>query len=372
MNEDIRGRYNNLNWANLLRTDLGNAGQLTAAKPILDRIKETLDFFLDGTLLNSLSETAVQEIGYQFSGFLELAEKRILQFSDVSQREQMIQTIKSQEWNMMNVLSKYLQYLKWDKRAQGSQESIVTTQIANIRKEWEDKKVEIKALQNEIPKVLGEIEKAQVFANALLKDKVSVEGAINQTKEFLNKNEEAIQSILRLNATDAAKKAKEHETFVQEFVPVWFFKKWPLRNIPLLQKVTQLSWSGSFLWLLASVFFGLIVMTIVGYFIFTGANFTIGNSLLRIASLLVPGYFTVFCAQQYLNHRRLYESYRFKDISFQTMINLRRLLPEHSRQQEQTLEKALNVLFAEPALKDSIQYDKQLLFELLRMVRKDI
>ena len=175
-----------------------------------------------------------------------------------------------------------------------------------------------------------------------------------------------IDVILKSNATDSSRKASEHATYKMDLVPIWLLKK-----IPLLNKIRQPSWHGSFFWLLCSFFWGILVVGIIFYFIFSNVGqFTLGNSIIRLASILIPMYFTIFSAQQYLNHRRLYEAYKFKDISLNTMVNLREKLPEHSQEREKVLAKSLDVIFSEPSLKEDIKYDKQLLLEIVRMLRK--
>jgi len=41
--QSILDRYNNLDWGNLLRGDLGDAGKLDEVKPNLDRIKNVFE-----------------------------------------------------------------------------------------------------------------------------------------------------------------------------------------------------------------------------------------------------------------------------------------------------------------------------------------
>jgi len=96
----------------------------------------------------------------------------------------------------------------------------------------------------------------------------------------------------------------------------------------------------------------------------------LGLAVLRITTILAPAYFTIFCAQQYLNHRRLYESYAFKDITLQTMLNLRGRVTG-TREQDLILSKSLDVLFSEPFLKEDIKYDKNMVWELLRLLKRD-
>lgn len=47
----------------------------------------------------------------------------------------------------------------------------------------------------------------------------------------------------------------------------------------------------------------------------TAANIGVGQAILRIASIIVPAYMTVFSASQFLYHKKMYEAYMFKSAS---------------------------------------------------------
>lgn len=176
-----------------------------------------------------------------------------------------------------------------------------------------------------------------------------------------------MQLILKSNATDSAKKAKEHETYSFEWVGIWI-----LKHVPYLKEWRQPSVSGSIFWIILSGLSGLVVMAIIGYFIYldySEHNLTIGSTLLRLSAILTPAYFVVFSAQQYLGHRRLYEAYRFKDVTLQTMINLRNQNRGNDSVNEFLLRKAVEVIFTEPKMSADTKYHKQIVSELLDLAK---
>jgi len=125
-------------------------------------------------------------------------------------------------------------------------------------------------------------------------------------------------------------------------------------------------------WLVGAFVFS-IVVGVITYFFIQEAKETLstGQSILRISSLLVPGYLTVFCANQFLYHKRMYEAYMFKHASLHTMNNL--MSTHQDKLKEEILKKGLGVLFSEPIAKDvGHKYDKQLFNELLSMLRTQL
>lgn len=165
--------------------------------------------------------------------------------------------------------------------------------------------------------------------------------------------------ILKANATDSAKKAAEHKTLKINWLKTPFFNKF---KIPYP--------SGSIFWLLLSSLFGATIVALsLLLLIRSGENISIGSALLHFAILLIPAYFTIFSAQQYSNHRRLYEAYSFKDVATQTMINLRNQFPSNEPAKDPILLRSLNVIFTEPVIENKIKYDKQLILELVNLLK---
>lgn len=366
LNVNLLHRYQQIQWERLLRSDLGNTGQLTDAKPVFDRIKSIFDRIIASSITATLSQQAKSEIEAELNNFLDFIDYNVLNFSDVAQRPQRIEEIKNIEWRIVGVLGKVLPYYPPTEEQKIDIAEVVNQAVAPLKKEWDTERSQLESFRLALPVYEKDLEKGLIVARQLVDNSGVIETAIARADDLVKKNEQAVQLILQSNATDASQKAKEHATYIVDFVDIWMFRK-----IPLLKKIRQPSWRGSFGWLIGSFISGLSVLGIVAFFVFEGSSdLTIGTAILRISAILAPAYFTVFCSQQYLNHRRLYEAYRFKDVALQTMLNLRGRLPNNSKEQAQVLEKSLNVLFAEPSLKEDIKYDKQLLTEILHLLKR--
>lgn len=359
----VRDAYKNINWNSFLREELGPAGRLSEVKPVLDRIKNIFDSLIENPIVFSLSPAAKNILEAQLNYFLGF-KNEILSFSDVSQRGNIISRIKDAEWNIISGLGILVSYCI-DKQPLLDPKVIIEEDFKTLNQKVDSKLLSINESIEDSKSVIKGLEKAASVAERLLNEQSNIEVAVSKIEEWNKNNEKAIQVILKSNATDAAQKAEEHATYKIEFVDIWLFRK-----IPILKKITQPSWAGSFGWFVGSIISGIVVLAIISYFVFLPGDAKIETVLLRITSILVPGYFTVFCSQQYLNHRRLYESYKFKDVSLQTMINLRKQLTDDYSSKEKVLEKSLDVIFSEPPFSDSIKYDKNLLLELFKLIRK--
>lgn len=364
INRQLTNRYEEINWNRILRTDLGAAGQLTSAQPIFNRIKKVFDSLLKNSTTFSLSESATQQIEYQLTSFLQFIESSILNFSDVSLRDSKIQEIKSKEWEIINSLGSILHYLLFqDERPNTNETSIV---LEDIKKEWGTEKEEMNLLKKNIPIVFDKLETSIALANKLQDNSSVIDTAIERANEWIKKNKETVDLIISNNASDAAQKANEHITYKLKWVSIWIFKK-----IKYLNRIKQPSFHGSFVWIMSSMFFGTIVMGIIGYFVISKESLTVGMAILRISAILVPSYFTIFCAQQFLAHRKLYESYRFKDISLKTMIDLKGQISDNERESQILIvKKGLDVLFSEPVFREEKKYDKQVILQLIEMLKR--
>ena len=130
--------------------------------------------------------------------------------------------------------------------------------------------------------------------------------------------------------------------------------------------------SGKWWWLLAAVIMGGVIIYIVNSFISVIENYpliSVGEALLRISSLIIPSYFMIFFLNQFSYHKRMYEIYSFKNTALNTMVDL---MKTNSSKSDYILEKGLDVLFAEPQVKDDGKYDKQLVSELIGIVKNQI
>lgn len=359
--------YKKLKWDKLLRTDLGQAGELLKADPIFKRIKKTFDFIIEHPATESLTDVATNQIDFRLQDFINFVSGNIMTFSDVSLRNTKIQEIKNKEWEITESLSSIIQYFLLHYENQNLNTSENDLEINQIRQEWEEQKNELNTLKSSVPIILNNLETSIDLANNLQNNSETIKKAINSASEWIQKNKETVDLILENNASNAAQKANEHITYQTKWVEIWLLKKF---NI-LKKHNKQPSFHGSFVWIMSSMFFGLIVMLIIGHFVYSPGELTVGMALLRISAILVPSYFTVFSTQQYLAHRKLYESYRFKDVSLNTMIQLKKQISDNERgSQELIVKKTLDVLFSEPILKEDVKYDKQIILQLLEMIKK--
>ncbi len=355
INPSLIGTYRNIDWTLLLRSDLGGTGQLTEAKPTFDRIKSIFDQIIENPVTASLAKEGRKEIETELRGFLNFVQTRVSSYSNVGERSVVIDEIKSIEWKILSSLGKILPYYPAIGEQKIDLKETIKEAVDPLKKEWEMEKKEIQNFKNFLPK----IEKIAPTVENLIQNADSISEAVTGAKEWVVQNKQAIELIIQNNATDASKKAREHQTIRVE----WSIPFWRGIKLPLL--------GGTFFWLIGSILSAIVAFALSITFINEKREITLGASILRISSILGPVYFTLFFAQQYLNHRRLYEAYKFKDLALQTMLNLKNRFPDNSQSQEKIVEKSLDVLFSEPFLKEEVKYDKQLLLEIFRMLKKD-
>lgn len=363
IDNNLLSQYNQIKWDKLLRKDLGPAGQLTTAEPVFNRIKTFFDIILNHEKINSLPDSEIEKINIELASFISFLNTSILNFSDVSLKNFKIKEVVKKEWQIILNLKNINQYFFYTNNFNPHN----NPELATLKTDWNSTKEEINSITKGVPMLVDKLAASIDIANKLTSKSDSIDQAINSADEWIKKNDETIALVLRNNSTDVARKAEEHITYRLRWVNIGLFK-----NIPLLSKCKQPAFYGSFGWIVSSLFFGLIVMLIIGYYVFSPEiEITIGLALLRISAILVPSYFTVFSAQQYLAHRKLYESYRFKDVSINTMINLKKQISSNDRDShELLLKKTLDVLFLEPVLKDEDKFNKQIVLQLLEMIKK--
>lgn len=131
-------------------------------------------------------------------------------------------------------------------------------------------------------------------------------------------------------------------------------------------------WFGKWIWLFAAVMIGGLIAYVVHSFLLVieeNPVISIGEALLRISSLIVPSYFMIFSLNQFSYHKRMYEIYSFKNTSLNTMVNL---MKTNSSKSDFILEKGLDVLFSEPQIKEGGKYDKQLVGDLIGILKSQI
>lgn len=127
-------------------------------------------------------------------------------------------------------------------------------------------------------------------------------------------------------------------------------------------------------WLIASIISGFVVLAIVGFFIYElrgNGNISVGTALLRISTLIVVSYFTFLFSQQFLTHRKLYESYKFKAIALYTMEELLKTYTDQ-KDRELILNKAISIIFSEPVIKEERIAQQKVIGEMFDIVKRKI
>jgi len=213
-----------------------------------------------------------------------------------------------------------------------------------------------------VPKLkekLKTLKEVTPLSNKLLSKTTNLKNAIEQAEVWLETKGRVDEETIKGQATAYQDRAKEHKISGTK-KEIKFFK-WKLR----LKTIKNY-------WLLSALAFS----GVVGYFTYifiqeSGDDISMGKTLLKISSLIIPAYLTIFSTNQYLYHKKMYESYMFKYASLHTMNHL---MSTHAKElQEKILEKGLNVLFSEPKTKeDGARYNKQLVSELIDMLKSQL
>lgn len=168
-----------------------------------------------------------------------------------------------------------------------------------------------------------------------------------------------------------AKKVSFEDKTIREHLGS-FIKSAEDHKIKRDEKFLSQKFSGQWWWLFGAVVMGVIVADIVFSFIGVlenSLNISSGVAILRISSLIIPSYFMIFFLSQFTYHKRMYEIYNFKNTALNTMTELMKVNPGKA---DYILEQGLNVLFNEPQVKEAGKYDKQLVSELLGMLKNQI
>lgn len=111
MNNEITEKYKKINWSDLLRKELGDAGRLDEAEESLKRIKAFFDRFIDNDLVLTLPDPAIREMENNIKNFVDFTNSTIMSYSDIGKKKEIIQQIKDKEFNIISHLSKYSTYL---------------------------------------------------------------------------------------------------------------------------------------------------------------------------------------------------------------------------------------------------------------------
>jgi len=208
----------------------------------------------------------------------------------------------------------------------------------------------------------------QPFLDGIIRDEPRYKAALESLQSLLTKQGEVNSAALSGQADAFKKRAEEYQTTKRNNSGLFYggvkFWRWGLWHI-----------SGSWGWLfLAFIFAGVTgYITYVFFHLSVSAesNITAGTAILRIASLLVPSYLTVFSITQFLYSKKMYEAYMFKYATLQTMNNL---ITTNNDLKENILSRGLEVLFSEPNVKGSSdsKEDKILIGQLLDMLRNQL
>jgi hypothetical protein len=150
--------------------------------------------------------------------------------------------------------------------------------------------------------------------------------------EFINK--QAVATEIAVNGQSEA-----YQKLAGNFVihniksPIkWKFYKNPLQWWRLFfNSWTKQLFGGSWWWMLSAfIFAGLTSYVTYGFYQASVGidKITSGTALLRVASLLVPSYLTVFSISQYLYSKKMHDAYLFKHATLLTVNNLIKINPE--------------------------------------------
>lgn len=178
---------------------------------------------------------------------------------------------------------------------------------------------------------IEEIREIKESANGLIKNKEAVENAIKRAEAWIKTEEKALETTLKKRSASFYEKSLEHNS-------VWTWI-WLLCGLI----------SAGYILLTESTFLTNLVTVQNG--ISTVRNISSGEGILRLFSLIIPSYFTIFFIQRFLIHRKLYQAYKFRDIAVETMNNLTKSYTKDA-ERSQILEKGLNIIFSEPTIKE--------------------
>lgn len=218
----------------------------------------------------------------------------------------------------------------------------------------------IEMLKENIPN----LKQASMVAKDLLGAAEEIKESIGQARAWLDVRRDAHGQTITDQAKAFYNMASSHRMFWG-----WGSTTWSLNVLTWPHKLFR-GFLGTGLWMVSVLIFAS-VTAFVTYFFITkeavGSGIDVGQALLRITSLVVPAYLTLFSANQFLYHRRMHDNYMFKYSSLNTMNNL---IATHKEGGDKILEKGLDVLFSEPKTKESSgKYDTQLVNELIKMLR---
>jgi len=326
--------YRSIKWENLLKKELSEFS-LVAAEPSLRKMKSIFDKIIDYQEIYSIHNQWSDILKNQIKEFLMFIQI-ISEYSDTKERNNFINRIKDKEYQVIVALKDLLFIVDYNSNGEDKilerlnlkiHDTIVLEVEEKIKKEFDhEKMIELRKISDDLIKNKNKISEATSLIESMNKEK---DIALNKTVEG--------------RALSFVDKANEHKSF--QWIDMKFF------SFPLPK--------SAFLWLILSFFFGGLSLFLILLFIMVlknDNNISVGSAILRISSLVVPSYFAFFCIQQYVNNKKLYEGYKYRDISLKTM---KELIMERSgmgkneqEQQREILSRGLDVIFSEPTVND--------------------
>lgn len=233
-----------------------------------------------------------------------------------------------------------------------------------------------------IDKKIPSVKEGSVLAEALLKNKDDIDSALEQARAWLNVRKDAHNKTIHEQAEGFHDLARDHKVF-RGWGPDTFQGK--------NDKVTGLferfwrwicwficGFKGTWIWIFFAFLFAASTAAVTYFFIISPAvsnavespQIGLGNAILRVTSLVVPAYLTLFCANQFLYHKKMCDSYMFK---YSSLITMNYLIATHEQRADRILDEGLRVLFSEPQTGEkSGKYDPQLVNEIIKILRDQI
>jgi len=182
--------------------------------------------------------------------------------------------------------------------------------------------------------------------NEINKDRDEIIRALESIKNWNKQEAKAFEIIGKKQSINFEKAANEHRNW-----KIWFWLFFGIIN---------------------AVFVFLISIELLPFFSRQDFKHLPTEIISRFSTLAIPSYFMLLCINQFLRHRKLHDSYKYRNISLETMNDLLKLHSEHW-EKEKILEKGLSILFLEPSIKDDKnKYDKQLTMEMINILKSQI
>jgi len=298
--------YKKIYEAGPIKMSWNNLNDEEIKKMVEEFIKIISNLSLDINILNTVPVGMVNNLNSYFRNLVTY----ITQFEAMDMK-----VLRNQHYNALNTISTINNTLRQGgiyselKYAKGEDILIAQQEMINIRRELEKFKK-------------SEFEEAIQLTKSLMEGRDSLEEiAFDEQKKAYNNL------------------AQEHQTLS------------PIEGFNDFRKISR--YREKWVWLLLALISGVLVAIIVAKFIAVATDdsvVTSGVAILRVSSVIIPSYFMVFFLNQYSRHKKIYDSYKFKDSSLTVMFYL---MKSHPKLQSDILSRGLNIIFSEPFGKDS-------------------